>query len=84
MSRIHATAIIDAKACLACDVEIGPYCVIGPDVRMGERVRLLSHAIVEGHIGAFVPGFSREDMPGGQPWPLRSQRSTRCTQCPQN
>jgi UDP-N-acetylglucosamine acyltransferase len=49
MSSIHPTAIVDAKASLASDVEIGPYCVVGPDVCMGARVRLLSHAIIQGH-----------------------------------
>jgi len=49
MTAIHPTAIVDAKACLAADVEIGPYCTIGPDVRLGDGVRLISHAVIEGH-----------------------------------
>ena len=49
MSRIHPTAIVDANASLADDVEIGPYSLVGPDVTLGERVRVLSHAIIQGH-----------------------------------
>jgi UDP-N-acetylglucosamine acyltransferase len=46
--RIHPTAIVDSAAKLADDVEIGPYCVIGPLVTLGERVRLRSHVVIEG------------------------------------
>ncbi|NWG13324.1 MAG: acyl-ACP--UDP-N-acetylglucosamine O-acyltransferase [Acidobacteria bacterium] len=31
---IHPTAIIDPRAEIAADVEVGPYCIIGPDVRI--------------------------------------------------
>jgi len=48
-ARIHPTAIVDSKAQLGEDVEIGPYCIIGPDVTIGARTRLQSHVIVEGH-----------------------------------
>ncbi|WP_333591891.1 acyl-ACP--UDP-N-acetylglucosamine O-acyltransferase [Brevundimonas sp.] len=47
MSRIHASAIIDAAARLADDVEVGPWCVVGPNVELRTGVRLLSHAIVQ-------------------------------------
>ncbi|MBA3623429.1 MAG: acyl-[acyl-carrier-protein]--UDP-N-acetylglucosamine O-acyltransferase, partial [Methylibium sp.] len=33
MSRIHPTAIVDAQAELAADVQVGPYTVVGPHVR---------------------------------------------------
>ena len=49
MTKVHPTAIVDPKACLAEDVEIGPYCTIGPDVQLGPRVRVRSHAVIEGH-----------------------------------
>lgn len=47
MSRIHASAIIDATARLADDVEVGPWCVVGPNVDLLSGVRLVSHAIVQ-------------------------------------
>ena len=48
MSQIHPTAIVAPGAELAGDVVIGPYCVIGKDVRLGRRVSLRSHAVVDG------------------------------------
>ncbi len=46
---IHPSAIVDAKAELGVDVEIGPYCVLGPHVCLGDGVRLHSHVVVDGH-----------------------------------
>ncbi len=45
---IHPAAIVDAKAHIAESAEIGPYCVIGPGVSIGERTRLMAHVFVEG------------------------------------
>jgi UDP-N-acetylglucosamine acyltransferase len=47
-TSIHPTAIVDSKAELGSAVSIGPYCLIGPDVVMGENTELLSHAVVTG------------------------------------
>ena len=33
---------------IADDVEIGPYCVIGPDVKIGRGTRLIAHACIQG------------------------------------
>jgi UDP-N-acetylglucosamine acyltransferase len=49
VTQIHATAVVDAKASLARDVAIGPYCIVGPDVRLAAGVRLASHVVIEGH-----------------------------------
>jgi len=46
---IHPTAVVDPKARIGEDVHIGPYCVIGADVTLGDRVRLLSHVVIDGH-----------------------------------
>jgi UDP-N-acetylglucosamine acyltransferase len=46
---IADTACVDPRADLADDVEIGPYCVIGPEVRIGRGTRLLSHVCISGH-----------------------------------
>jgi UDP-N-acetylglucosamine acyltransferase len=48
MPNIHPTAIIDPAARLADTVEIGPYCVVGPDVTLEDGVRLVSHVSVTG------------------------------------
>ncbi|GHT57769.1 acyl-[acyl-carrier-protein]--UDP-N-acetylglucosamine O-acyltransferase [Bacteroidia bacterium] len=45
---IHETAVIMAGAKLGTDVEIGPFCVVGKDVVLGDRVRLISHVVIEG------------------------------------
>ena len=49
MVKIHPTAIVDSKAELADDVEIGPYCTVGPHVKMGAGCRLISHVVVDGY-----------------------------------
>jgi UDP-N-acetylglucosamine acyltransferase len=52
--KIHPTAIIEDGAQLGADVEIGPFCIVGSSVRLGDGVRLVSHVVVDGHttIGA--------------------------------
>ncbi|HEX5044177.1 MAG TPA: acyl-ACP--UDP-N-acetylglucosamine O-acyltransferase [Candidatus Polarisedimenticolaceae bacterium] len=52
---IHATAVIDGRARLHDGVEVGPFCVVGPDVEIGEGTRLLSHVVVHAHT-ALGPG----------------------------
>ena len=54
MTEIHATAIVDDGASLGDDVTIGPYCCVGADVVLGDRVRLHAHVVVAGRtvIGA--------------------------------
>ena len=45
---IHPTAIIDSTAEIDDDVRIGPYCVVGPHVRIGAGSVLESHVSIEG------------------------------------
>lgn len=45
---IHATAVVPPEAQIGEGVEIGPYCVIGKSVRLGDRCRLLSHVVIDG------------------------------------
>lgn len=47
MSRLHPSALIDASARLADDVQVGPWCVVGPNVVLEAGVRLVSHAVVQ-------------------------------------
>lgn len=49
MSNIHPTAIVDPKAQLADDVEVGAYAIIGPDVKIGAGTLVRQHANIEGH-----------------------------------
>jgi len=48
MANIHATAVVDPSAKLGTNVEIGPFCVIGPDVELGDGVVVHSHAVITG------------------------------------
>jgi len=45
---IHPTAIIDASARLASNVEVGPYTVIGADVEIGAGTSIGPHAVIKG------------------------------------
>lgn len=47
--KIHPTAIVDKKAKLADDVEVGPYSIIGPDADIGRSTRISANVIIEGH-----------------------------------
>jgi UDP-N-acetylglucosamine acyltransferase len=47
--KIHPTAIIDPRARIAADVEIGPYTMVGPDVEIGAGCWIGPHAVVTGH-----------------------------------
>ncbi len=46
---IHSTAIIDDKAKIHENVEVGPYTVIGPNVEINEGTKIQSHASIVGH-----------------------------------
>jgi len=48
MPQIHPTAIVAPGAMLADDVVVGPYCIVGENVVLAARVRLRSHAVVDG------------------------------------
>jgi UDP-N-acetylglucosamine acyltransferase len=52
--RIHPMAVVDPAARLGLNVEIGPFCTVGPDVEIEDGARLISHAVIDGHtrIGA--------------------------------
>lgn len=49
MAKIHETALIDVKAELHPDVEVGAYSIIGSQVRIGRGTRIKSHVVIEGN-----------------------------------
>lgn len=51
-SRIHPTAVVDPRAELGGDVEIGAFAIVGPGVRIDRGSRLLSHVVIGG--GAII------------------------------
>ena len=46
---IHKTAIVDPKAKISTNVNIGPYSIIGPNVEIGEDTDINSHVSIAGH-----------------------------------
>ena len=48
MPNVSPLALVDAKANLADDVVVGPFCIVGPDVAIGAGTKLISHVIVTG------------------------------------
>ena len=51
---IHATALVDAGARVADDVEVGAYSIVGPEVTIAAGTRIGPHAVITGRtsIGA--------------------------------
>jgi len=47
---IDKTAIIDSKAKLNTNVQIGPFCVIGPNVEIEENTIIQSHVNISGNV----------------------------------
>ena len=46
---IHKTAIVDPKAKISANVNIGPYSIIGPNVEIGEDTDINSHVSIAGY-----------------------------------
>jgi UDP-N-acetylglucosamine acyltransferase len=48
MARIHPSALVDARAELADDVEVGAYTLIGAQVRVGAGTTVGAHCVIDG------------------------------------
>src|SRR3954471_4260647 len=46
--EIHPAAVVSERAEVGEGSHIGPYCTVGDEVRLGARVRLESHVVVDG------------------------------------
>ena len=46
---IHKSSVIDPNATVGKDVKIGPFCSIGPNVKLDEGVELISNIHIEGN-----------------------------------
>lgn len=70
--EVHPTVIVEDGAELASGVKVGPFCVVGRDVKLGERVELISHVAVAGitDIGAGTRIFPFASI-GHQPQDLK-------------
>jgi UDP-N-acetylglucosamine acyltransferase len=45
---IHPTAIVDPRARIAESADIGPFCIVGAEVEIGARTRLMANLYLEG------------------------------------
>jgi UDP-N-acetylglucosamine acyltransferase len=45
--KIHRTAIVASNAKISDGVSIGPYCIVGKDVKIGKNTKLVSHVVME-------------------------------------
>ena len=46
---IHKTAIVDPKAKISANVNVGPYSIIGPNVEIGDDTVINSHVSIAGY-----------------------------------
>ncbi len=46
---IHSSSVIDKKAEISNKVKIGPFCYVGPNVKLKDGVELVSHVHIEGN-----------------------------------
>jgi UDP-N-acetylglucosamine acyltransferase len=69
---IHATAVVERGAEIGTRVTIGPFCMVGPHVVLGDDVELISHAVVTGRtvVGAGTRIFPHASI-GHQPQDLK-------------
>src|SRR5262249_7378530 len=74
---IHPTAVIDSSARVAATCSIGPYCILGADVELGEGCELISHVVIHGpsRIGAHNRFFPFCAI-GGEPQDLTFKGET--------
>lgn len=49
MAKIHPSSIVEAGAVLADDVEVGPLCYVGPNVKIGAGTKLIGQCRVDGY-----------------------------------
>jgi UDP-N-acetylglucosamine acyltransferase len=49
MTQVHPSAVVHEGAQLGVDVDIGAYSVVGPNVRLGDRARIMPHVFLDGH-----------------------------------
>lgn len=47
---IDPRAVVHGSARLGHDVVVGPFCVVGPEVEIGDRTTLASHVVIDGRV----------------------------------
>jgi UDP-N-acetylglucosamine acyltransferase len=49
-AKVHPTAIVDPKAQIAHDVEVGPFSIVGPQATIGKKTIVQSHVVIDGEV----------------------------------
>ena len=49
MPKIHPSSVVSEGAILDDSVEVGPFCFVGPHVKIGGGTRLIGHCNIDGH-----------------------------------
>jgi UDP-N-acetylglucosamine acyltransferase len=76
--RIHGTAIVDEKAQLGVDVEIGPFSIVGAEAVIGDRCLIQSHVVIEGSVQMGAGNFiGHGSIIGSAPQDFSFQTQTR-------
>ncbi len=47
-AQIHPNAIVDARAEIGAGSYVGPFCLVGPEVKIGERCQLQANVVLDG------------------------------------
>jgi len=86
-AEIHPTSVVSARAEVGEGSHVGPFCTVGDEVRLGARVRLESHVVVDGrteigddtHVFPFASiGLAPQDLKyRGEPAETRIGRRNR-------
>jgi UDP-N-acetylglucosamine acyltransferase len=84
---VHPSAVVSPRAEIGEGSHVGPFCTVGDEVRLGARVRLESHVVVDGrtqvgddtHVFPFVSiGLASQDLKyRGEPAETRVGRRCR-------
>ena len=85
--HVHPSAVVGSRAEIGEGSYVGPFCTVGDEVRLGARVRLESHVVVDGrtevgddtHVFPFVSiGMASQDLKyRGEPAETRVGRRCR-------
>jgi UDP-N-acetylglucosamine acyltransferase len=76
--RIHETAIVDERAQLGAEVEIGPFSIVGAEAVIGDRCLIQSHVVIEGPVQMGAGNFiGHGSIIGSAPQDLNFQTQTK-------
>jgi UDP-N-acetylglucosamine acyltransferase len=76
--KIHPTAIVDERAQLGAEVEIGPFSIVGAEAVIGDKCVIQSHVVIEGAVRMGANNFiGHSAVIGSAPQDLAFQAQTR-------